>query len=376
MKKTLLAIAFITLIMAVPGLCHAITGVCSNCHTMHNSQGGSSVVQTYDGAGTLATGVSTPIEYLLNASCIACHTGTTGETNNFDAPIVLHITEPGGQGASNTLAGGDFHWVATGLGADNTKGHNVVGISSQDNGLTPPGWDTTDTTATPGLNNDGTIAGGEGTWTSQLTCAGKYGCHGNHTETSPFSAIQRSHHSNDNLTSTKADADVSTVGKSFRFLSGIKGLEDSDWQWTESVSDHNEYFGVNGNASYATKTTISYSCAQCHGDYHETIGGSSSPWLRHPTDIVVPNSGEYSTYNPDNSNQYSLEAPVARGSVPDLSSATVTTGNTTSIGAILMCLSCHRAHGSPCYKLMRWDYKHATLATALEGCNVCHTSKN
>jgi len=348
---------------------------------MHNSQGGSAVVQAYSG-GTLTTGVSTPIEYLLNASCIACHTGgasETGGTNTFGAPIVLHTTSPGAsatdQGAGKTLAGGDFCWVATGLGANNTKGHNVVGISNQDNtiatGLTPPGWDAG---ATPGVNSDGTIAGGEGTWSSQLTCAGKYGCHGNHTETSPFSAIQRSHHSNDNLTSTKADTDVSTVGKSFRFLSGIKGLEDSDWQWTESPSDHNEYFGANitvNRTGYTNKQTISYLCAECHGDYHKSIGTGASPWLRHPTDIVVPASGEYSIYNPGGSNQYSLKAPVARGSVPDSSSAIVTTGSTASTGAILMCLSCHRAHGSPCYKLMRWDNQ-----ANMSGCVICHTSKN
>ena len=374
MKKILLAITFITLIMAVPGLCHAIVGACSNCHTMHNSQGGSAVVQAYDGVGTLTSGVSTPIEYLLKASCIACHTGGASETggvNTFGAPIVLHITSPGvndtDQGSGKTLAGGDFYWVATGLGGDNTKGHNVVGISNQDNTIatdfTPPGWDVN---ATPGVNSDGAITDGEGIWVSQLTCAGKYGCHGNHTETSPISAIKYSHHSNDNLTSTKADTDVSTAGKSFRFLSGIKGLEDSDWQWTESSTDHNEYFGANitgTRTDYTNKHTISYLCAECHGDYHKSIGGTS-PWLRHPTDIVVP--AEY-IYNPDDSNQYSLKTPVARGLVPDFSSASVTTGSTT---AILMCLSCHRAHGSPCYKLMRWDNQ-----ANMSGCLICHTSK-
>jgi len=374
MKKTLLAILFITLTMAAPDLCHAITGVCSNCHTMHNSQGGSGVVQTYDGVGNLATGENTPIDYLLKASCIACHTGDTGTggINNFNAPVVLHISLPGGQGASNTLAGGDFYWVAKGLGADDNKGHNVVGISSQDStiatGLVPPGWDAT---ATPGENEDGQIAGG--TWDSQLTCAGKYGCHGNHTETSPFSAIQRSHHSNDNLTSTEADSDVSTIGKSFRFLSGIRGLEDIDWQWTETASDHNEYFGIDGNDDYETKTTISYSCAQCHGAYHDTdVIGTASPWTRHPTDITLPDTGEYSSYNPGGSNQYSLMAPVARPSVPSLSGSTVTEGDSsTDAGAIVMCLSCHRAHGSPNSDLMRWNNQ-----ANMDGCVVCHTSKS
>ena len=361
----------------------AISGVCSNCHTMHNSQDGAGEVETYS-SGTLTTGGTTPQDQLLKASCIACHTGTSGATNSHDAPIVLHTVNPGGQGAGKTLAGGDFYWVADGLGnlgdAD-SKGHNVAGISGRDESIedyyTPPGFDSG---ATPGALSDGTI-GSSWNSTNQLTCAGTYGCHGNHTDDDADSAISGAHHGNTNGTSTRAE-NPTTVGSSYRFLGGINGLEYSEWNWDETSVKHNEYYGVNGNATYTDQRTISYSCAQCHGNFHKDAGtGTSSPWIRHPTDIVLPTTAdkEYQYYNPDGGNLYSVEAPVARGIVPTTGSgSTVTIGGTGADGAIVMCLSCHRAHGSPEPDILRWAYNGMTAGIGENdtGCFTCHTTKN
>ncbi|MCJ7618423.1 MAG: hypothetical protein MUO43_18005, partial [Desulfobacterales bacterium] len=357
------------------GISYAISGVCSNCHTMHNSQDGATEVELYSG-GALDTSDNPAQDQLLKASCIACHTGTTGATNSHDAPIVVHTTDPVTQGAGKTLAGGDFRWVATGLGATDSKGHNVAGLASQDVaiGLTPPGFDTT---ATPGALSDGTMNGGGATWSNQLTCAGTYGCHGSHAYTDADTAISGSHHGNTGGTSAQVSSALiaSSVGASYRFLGGIWGLENSTWNWDETASVHNEYFGIDGNIDYATKTTISYSCAQCHGDFHKTIGGPSSPWTRHPTDIALPSTAgkEYSAYNPDHSNEYSIEAPVARATVGASSNSTVTPGTD-----IVMCLSCHRAHGSPEPDILRWTYSsiQAGIGIADDGCFVCHTTKN
>ena len=352
----------------------AISGVCSNCHTMHNSQDGAVEVKTYtQETGVLATDGITPQDQLLKASCIACHTGTTGATDTITyAPIVLHTSEPGGQGAGETLAGGDFHWVADGLGNADSKGHNVAGISSEDDPIsyTPPGWDAT-ATSSGGALSDGQIADGSDTWTTQLTCAGTYGCHGNHTDDDADSAISEAHHGNTGGTSTMAN-DPTTVGNSYRFLGGINGLENSEWNWNETTSDHNEYYGINGNSTYANKKTISYSCAQCHGNFHKTGTsgiGSTSPWLRHPTDIALPDKTEYASYT-----TYSLEAPVARSTVPTTSNSTVTPGT----NDIVMCLSCHRAHGSDQDDLLRWDYSdiQAGGESSDTGCFTCHTTKN
>lgn len=382
MKKSLITLSIMLAAVALVGLIStpaiAITGQCSNCHTMHNSQDGAYEVSTYSD-GTLSPNQSTPLGFLLKADCIACHTGDTGAgaQNSYGAPVILHINDPSGQGASNTLAGGDFYWVAVGLGGDDSTGHNVDLLSNEDVaiGKTPPGWDAAATLS----GNYGQVAGGDGTWTELLTCAGKYGCHGDHSKISNDDGIRGAHHSNTGLTETQATAPT-TVGGSYRFLGGIKGLENSQWNWAETASDHNEYYGVDGNVNYTDKSTINYSCAECHGDFHKTIG-SASPWLRHPTDIVLPSdpTKEYQFYNPDNANQYSVEAPVARPTVPATSSSTVTPGDsTTDNGAIVSCLSCHRAHGSNEPDLLRWTYANMQAGTgeADTGCFVCHTTKN
>lgn len=375
MKKLLLgfAIGMTLFLLWGVGISYAISGVCSNCHTMHNSQNNLGEVETYSG-GTLTTGVTTPQNQLLKASCIACHVGTTGATNDHGAPIVVHATAPGGQGNGYTLAGGDFYWVATGLGYTgygDAYGHNVAGINSADVaiGKTPPGWDTT---ATPGALSDGSIAGGAAWGANQLTCAGMYGCHGSHAYTDADTAISGAHHGNTGGTSAQVSsaAIASSVGASYRFLGGIWGLENSQWNWAETASVHNEYCGVNGNTSYANKTTISYSCAQCHGIFHKTTG-TPSPWTRHPTDITLPSTGEYASYT-----TYSVEAPVARSTVPATSSSTVTPSGTTN--DIVTCISCHRAHGSPEPDLLRWTYSGMVAGTGTSdtGCFTCHTTKN
>jgi predicted CXXCH cytochrome family protein len=375
-KRFVITFLILLSVVLVSGSAFAVSGVCSNCHTMHYSQNGT-VLSDWDTGG--------PFGHLLLASCIGCHSGPTGSaTNTHYAPIVLRISgAPAGQGRQYTLAGGDFYWVATTGAATDSMGHNVLGLAGADLaiGMTPPGWDKT---ATPGaITGDGQIASGADTWASQLRCAGQYGCHGNHSDADPDLGILGSHHSNTGGTATQADG-ATTVGGSYRFLGGINGLENSEWNWNETATVHNEYYGVDGNAAYANKRTISYSCAQCHGVFHSSTGGSS-PWLRHPTDIDLPN-GEYQYYNTDGlpsgsgavagNTDYSIEAPVGRTTVPATSSKDVDPSNNTD--DIVLCLSCHRAHGSPEPDILRWTYSgmQAGSGTSDSGCFTCHTTKN
>jgi predicted CXXCH cytochrome family protein len=383
MKKVLIGfIAIVSLLLVTYGSSYAISGACVNCHTMHNSQN-----------GTRMADQDTPYGNLLRAGCISCHTGSTGATNSYTAPIVWHTTAPTGQGVAKTLAGGDFYWVAdSGLNTD-SMGHNVNGISTFDAAIAanltnfvPPGWHFG---ATPGALNDGGITGA-GTWTQQLNCAGTFGCHGVHNQTGDFPGMKGAHHANTGGTTTQANGPT-TVGGSFRFLSGINGLENSQWNWGETTALHNEYYGINdtsardqASTTYANERTISYLCAECHGYYHSRIddaGQLGTPWLRHPTDIVLGRGAgtEYSAYNPDAAYVYSLEAPVARPTVPATSSATVLPNDSAgATGAIVMCLSCHRAHGSNQADLLRWDYTTMVAAsgTGDTGCFTCHTTKN
>jgi predicted CXXCH cytochrome family protein len=286
--------------------------------------------------------IATPYSKLLISNCVGCHSSSTSSTILNGAPIVNNQVAP-----VNILAGGNFYYVGT----DDSFGHNVAGISAIEAAPmdAPPG---------------GSFPAG-GTYTGQLRCAGTRGCHGQnggHAEAAvddQLQALAGSHHAN--LT----PIDGTTVGKSYRFLNGILGKEDANWEQDNINTSHNEY---QGSTAFTTDTTIGFLCAECHGDYHSTTGvGSASPWLRHPTDIALNATGEYAGYT-----VYSMTAPVAR---PDPNTVADTTQVTPGID-IVMCLSCHRAHGSPGFKITRWDYKSATLATALSGCGVCHTSKN
>lgn len=384
MRKILLTLSLVVMALTFTAVnADAISGVCSNCHTMHNSQ---------DGADVDALG---PSGQLLNAGCVACHTAASGVIQEVNkGPAVLHTAGPASQGAGQTLAGGDFYWVNLDETVNASMGHNVIdlpGVTGADTnmpgtGLTPPGWDPV--ASGTGFVAD-QVASGEPTWTSQLTCAGEYGCHGDHAVAGSFPGVQGAHHNNTGGTATQTDGTLTSIGESYRFLMGIEGLEEVQWNWAEDASTHNEYYGqdntvdrtAGGLGSYGSRDTISFLCAECHGIFHGTVDlaapSTAGPWVRHPTDIDLPASGEYDDYNSDNQDDtaglYSVEAPVARASVPVASNSTVTPGTD-----IVMCLSCHRAHGSPEPDLLRWTY--STMISGgggpATGCFTCHTDKN
>jgi len=304
---------------------------------MHNSQGGMSMAWEFNGSGFARTEAPNPT--LLTKSCVGCHTNVDPGTLTVDngTPIVFTINEP-----TNPLAGGNF-WYTT---ASDANGHNVLGITGADS-----------------IFQSKNIPGSTTSY-YLLTCAGTHGCHGDRVVDDELQAIKGAHHTNDS-----GGVVGSSVGLSYRFLDGILGVENTDWEQDNNSSSHNIYKGASN--SFNDSTTISYLCGECHSTqspasdgYHSIDGvcGSScsSPWLRHPTDYLLPQDGEYGGYV-----GYSMTAPVAYTdpSSPDRASA------------VVMCLSCHRAHASPNYKIMRWDYRGWPVA-GTNGCAVCHTWKN
>ncbi len=359
----------------------AVTGACATCHTMHYSQD-----------GDLPTGATAggPWPVLLLGGCMGCHSETTTNTIRAagNVPIVWNTAggtlDPGTSNAwavtaNMNLAGGNFYYVVN--GPSHSKGHNVEGMVVADTVIlplnTPPGFDPANDPSTPNYSV-----------TYQLTCAGSNGCHGNRNVDrslyvngfeASFKAISGAHHG------TSTPIDGSTTAKSFRFLGSaalsaysVLGKEDSDWQQSASVSDHNEYQGA---INQTTQTTISYLCGHCHWKFHASgasgIGGPTSPWLRHPTDTdVIGKGGEYASYNDIIGGlAYSLEAPVGYvGAIPVATRATVASGDSPVI-----CLSCHRAHASPYNDILRWDYTTMQAGGASAsgtGCFRCHTTKD
>jgi len=350
----------------------AVRGTCDTCHTMHNSQNNLPIV---------ATG---PCDFLLNTTCVSCHTGTnTGATDvsPFVPPYVddnsaVPVYAPDGGVPSNTLAGGNFYWVRT-AGYGDRCGHNVNPIVGADvlMGNTPPGV---------GATNPLALA-------TQLECAGVYGCHGNRSagQTIPITAMRETHHNND----PTIWKDGTTLVKSYRFLDGIQGFGDTKYEYQPTVTRHNKYFGKDRTAETdAAAGTISSLCAVCHQDFHNGANPTLLPngsvnftsggvWIRHPTDYDMSNavsSSEYTLYNGGTgaNNPYSLVAPLATAQTTTVVQSAVYAGVTDD--AVLMCMSCHRAHGSPYPALLRWNYRKwpDTANGGYDGCSICHSSKN
>ena len=85
----LTVIACLSLFFVFNSASAKVTGMCVNCHTMHNSQGGAEMA-TFGGE----TG---PNNALTRGSCEGCHSaadGTTWKDATTGAPIVYNIVEP------------------------------------------------------------------------------------------------------------------------------------------------------------------------------------------------------------------------------------------------------------------------------------------
>jgi len=355
MRKWDLILVLIVGLVGLYGIAQAkVSGVCSNCHTMHSSQ---SPWPSEWGSGG-------PYQTLLVNSCIGCHTGVNDGTNT--TPYVYSESEP--TYGTDTLAGGNFYWVANGC---DECGHNVTDI--------------------PGVGQDPNFTQTPG-FVSDVTCSC---CHdsGNMIldpklyEGVYYSGCQfchdPKHHADDSGPVVGDDEEVK-----YRFLSftafhpytfqqggklkfyGVAGIEDGDWEYTVSSTDHNEYCGAASSEDYSGAShSISRYCAACHYGFY---GDNTGHWKRHPSDYALPDSGEYANYT-----TYNPLAPIARLE-STLTGMTAASSTVTPGEDQVSCLSCHRPHGSPYPDMLRWDYENECKAGTSSsdcGCFVCHTKK-
>ena len=395
--KLILFISFFTLISLLTTNVWAVNGPCDKCHTMHNSQNGTNQIHvggawSAQSGGAITGGTSTPPGELLVSDCVGCHSlvGSANVTVNDGYNLIPIVYNTGGY-PGTTLAGGNFNGVA----GNQTFGHNVRGISSDDSiHSEAPGMITAQ-----GCNNschtDLTLLDAATTPTpGGITTNGCRGCH-----------LELSHHDNSNTAYRGLGGHGGVVGT-------VLGRGDNnpapsgDWEATKSATDHNVY--VRDEPSDGTDlqpVSIGRWCAGCHSEFHawgtddinfgnpnggddntdnlisaNSIGvtAGASAWLRHPTNVNIPNdpAGEYaalligSPYNPN--------IPVAQ----DLLSNT----NSVEAGDQVFCLSCHRAHGSDQPDALRFDYSvmlsHSGTASInpdgdlwANGCFYCHTTK-
>ncbi|MBW2465721.1 MAG: cytochrome c3 family protein, partial [Deltaproteobacteria bacterium] len=260
---------------------------------------------------------------------------------------------------SSALAGGKVHWVFVNGDA---YGHNVHGISETDLRFS--------TSQAPGgversgrcINCHATLANAQ---------SGCEGCHVPH------------HHADNNSSNV-----IGQENGWYRFLGsvmqrddqvgpppeGVIGIEVSDWEQNALSNRHNTYQGKPGPyTNYLETGSINQKCAGCHGNFHnETL--ANSVWIRHPGDAIIPDSGEFVSFT-----AYNPLVPVARLNVTseDASFSTINRGSD-----MVSCISCHRAHGSPYPAMLRWGYRDwpgndsYTQQPAINGCAVCHTTKD
>jgi len=385
-----------------------VTGNCSNCHTMHSSQNGTS-----DGANSpidFGEEGSLPNDALTKADCIGCHSntgpativevgGNPGDPETSRIPIVYNMTQP-----VNELAGGNFYWMTSASGGidqaeiDN-RGHNVLagpggslaaeGISLKDSVLNDA----------PGNRIAETGLMAESCYPCHLYLNGRdfnltlnpalinepfCGCKSCHTK------IQGKHHADDHASADPDDYNniVHDTMGCYRFLqdhdtaiSGVWGIESYDWEQSKGA-DHpiNQYQGSDpAKLSSEQDHSISDHCGGCHGNFHakdrtNSSGINSSPWMRHPTHIGLPAGGEFNPYT-----TYSLDAPVARRNLTPYTNpaerSKVNPSGYTGNDQV-MCLSCHRAHASQYPDLLRWDYSAIEANNGKSGgCLICHTGK-
>lgn len=339
MKKTyinLIMLGAAATLFAFAGTAQAaVSGQCSDCHTMHNSQGGGD----FPGVGPEA-----PYSSLLVNDCLGCHTTTSADPLSDDAgyPYVA------GSGFSddNCLAGGFFTTTNFLQTDNNSNNEHSMG-----------------TTALP--------AGYNATWytgdTDGFGCAGSNGCHGNHVDENDMDAIAGGHHNTDSAYRILYVDTEALGGSSALTVSAVDGVPTADYEealiantsyGTAAASlDHNVY-----SADAVADNTISELCAVCHGNFHGAGATSNSTWIRHPTDVVIPGDwiiGDETNTLTDSDNKRN---PVGwDGAVEDTGERKAT------------CISCHRAHGTANADLLRWAYSTQDAGSGVDyGCLGCH----
>jgi len=310
----------------------AVSGVCSDCHTMHNSQGGEPMRDD---------GVEAPLSALLLNDCLGCHTTTGVDPFVGGYPYVQLAS---GATDDNCLAGGFFS-TTMGMG-NNDDNHHGIGNTSE-----PAGFDEIETTWYTGTS-DG------------LGCAGTNGCHGNETDLDDMAAIKGGHHD-------PSAYRILYVGTDGVVGSGAKDYEDAiiDDPSTSVVTSGDDQ-NVNIYSAGVDDPSISELCAKCHGDFHNENGttgdsGLASPWIRHPTDVAIPTTWEIggTDYIPDGDDY--KHNPVGY----DDATFDITNKKAT-------CLSCHRAHGTASNDLLRWGYSTQDAGSGDEyGCLGCHDAQ-
>ncbi len=296
-----------------------VSGTCVNCHTMHDSNNGA----------TMAT--AGPNDFLLiQDGCTGCHTGGT----NAAATGKMSTTPwaPQVDDAALPLAGGYF-------GTTPGNAHNVTAADAAldfASGVSP--------TPSGGVVSPFVASAAV---TATFDCID---CHG---------AVGGDHHGATDATSARTGS--STAGDSYRFLDADSdNATPADGVYVASNASSGTWEAVVAETNSYVAADMNTFCAACHPGFHSTTntGGTGAtgtgPFVRHPTNVSTTGYGALYLNT--------VKAiPVGTGGA----------------GNEVMCVSCHRAHGTGQPDLLRFTYSTnvAGDGTATLGCETCHGSK-
>ncbi len=296
------------------------------------------------------------------------------------APIVLN---KGASPPSNYLSGGNFWWVKEGLGGQDEKGHNIFLSEPDEINTMAPGYVTgcaTQDGCHQNLHAPNTSGTGD--------LVGRYGCTGCHMVDDTGHDWRYRHDSTQGGLVTSYPWMRMSKGHQSATAMGPEGIAHATWNAGATPSSHNEYLGnvVLEKTSSGSMTqqgnTMTGMCMGCHQEFNiqNTAADGTGDWIRHPVDWVVPDSGEFSNAfgaGGSGTGTYEPDTPVAR---PNLTGWTTSSSSVNLGSDMVMCLTCHMAHGGPFDYMLRWDYSQTIVGTTGpgqgKGCFRCHTDKD
>ncbi|MBU0673829.1 MAG: hypothetical protein KJ950_04230 [Proteobacteria bacterium] len=143
------------------------------------------------------------------------------------------------------------------------------------------------------------------------------------------------------------------AGTVYRLLSGVTGTADGCYG-----------VGFNRSANAYDSASLDTKCGSCHGLFHGASNqGAVNAWTRHPTDVSL-------TTMDVATQPYGYVANYNANADTDL----LPLGTAGAATDMIMCVTCHVAHGSANDKLLSFDYTavQAGDATNSGGCESCH----
>jgi len=302
--------------------------VCSDCHIQHASKEGQSW---------------TPTEFLLKSSggevalCLSCHDGTDSR-----APDIV---------ASGTSANPTSH-VATPYAS---KYGSSAGFFQSD-------WQTAPNPFGHGLSGEG---GGQAPLSSTFSTVGGLRCSNCHDP-----------HGTPNYRNLLSDPNPAFAGAVDVLLgTDVREIVPVNPDVPNAAQAYDA-----GNIAFYTTNRINTWCTDCHDQLASaTVGSLPAHFMRHPVGVDL-SGANYRHVNTSNwisgaigaSTGFGTDLEDAVAGVPRLRYGSPSGSNSTaSTGDTVLCLTCHKAHGSKYRSGLVWPFR-LDASDSRSGCQQCH----